>query len=58
MKRYDKLFITLDEEDMAKLRNDSLVVMEGTDDIPLIIICTEKGYNNFLDRWGETDNES
>lgn len=43
---------------MTKLRNDSLVVMEGTDDIPPIIICTEKGYNNFLDRWGETDNES
>lgn len=58
MKRYDKLFITLDEEDMAKLRNNSLVVMEGIDDIPPIIICTEKGYNNFLDRWGETDNES
>ena len=58
MKRYDKLFITLDEEDMVKLRNDSLVVMEGTDDILPIIICTEKGYNNFLDRWGETDNES
>lgn len=58
MKRYDKLFITLDEEDMVKLRNDSLVVMEGTDDIPPIIICIEKGYNNFLDRWGETDNES
>lgn len=58
MKRYDKLFITLDEEDIVKLRNDSLVVMEGTDDIPPIIICTEKGYNNFLDRWGETDNES
>lgn len=43
MKRYDKLFITLDEEDMTKLRNDSLIVMEGTDDIPPIIICTEKG---------------
>lgn len=43
---------------MVKLRNDSLVVMEGTDDIPPIIICTEKEYNNFLDRWGETDNES
>ena len=58
MKRYDKLFITLDEEDMVKLRNDSLVVMEGIDDIPPIIICTEEGYNNFLDRWGETNNES
>lgn len=58
MKRYDKLFITLDEEDMVKLRNDSLVVMEDTDDIPPIIICTEEGYNNFLERWGETDNES
>lgn len=59
MKRYDKLFITLDEEDMVKLRNDSPVaVMEGTDDMPLIIICTEKGYNDFLDHWGETDNES
>ena len=58
MKRYDKLFITLDEEDMIKLRNDSLVVMEGIDDIPPIIICTENGYNNFLDRWGETDNEN
>ena len=43
---------------MVKLRNDSLVVMEGTDDIPPIIICTEEGYNNFLERWGETDNES
>jgi hypothetical protein len=47
MGKYDKLFIRLDKEDMVKLRNDSLVVMEDTDDIPPIIICAEKGYNNF-----------
>lgn len=58
MKRYDKLFITLDEEDMAKLSSGRIVVMDGIDGIPPIIVCTEEGYDNFLDFWGETDNES
>lgn len=58
MKRYDKIFITLDEEDMSKLKSDGLVGIDGMDDIPPIIICTEKGHNNFLEFWGETDNES
>ena len=51
MKRYDKLFITLDEEDMVKLKSDGLIGIDGMDDIPPIIICTEKGYNNFLEFW-------
>ena len=58
MKKYYKIFITLTEEDMSNLRSGSLVVMDGIDDTPPIVICTEKGYNHFLEFWGETDNES
>ena len=58
MGKYDKLFIRLDKEDMSKLRSGRLVVVDGIEDVPSIVICSEEGYDNFLEFWNETDNES
>lgn len=47
--------IIFTDEEIKKLQEGRPVSMEETRDLPNIVFMTEKGYQEFLEFWGETD---
>lgn len=52
-KPYERLFIIIDKDDMKKLKKGRLVYMDATEISPPVVLCTEEGYKNFQEFWGE-----
>ncbi len=52
-KKYEKLFVVLDEDDMQKLKDGRPVYVNGDECDKPLVIFTELGFKEFNDFWGD-----